>query len=278
MKEKDKEMYEPELVFYAGSALLEGPVWDSVHQLMYCVSIPDEIIYRINPKTTEVTTYQTDGPVGAAVLDNEGMLLSAEKSGIYRINPETKKRTFVAHPNTDDRMRYNDGKLLPNGHFLIGTMGDPEIIDGAAKLFVIDGQETKELLTGLTIANGIGWTEDEQSIYHIDTPTQKVRQFTYDGDTKTLSDEKVVVEITDDSSPDGMCVDVDGKLWVAEYGGSKVCKWNPETGSKELEIKMPATNVTSCCLGGEHLEYLYITTAKKDGEPLSGGLFRVKLR
>lgn len=278
MTEEVNKEYHPELVFYTGSSLLEGPVWESKNNLIYCVSISDQIIYRFDSKTTEVTSYLTDGPVGAVVLDKEGFLLSAEKSGIYRIDPETKERTLIANPNTDERMRYNDGKILPNGHFFIGTMGYHEVIEGAAALYVVDGDETKELLSGLTISNGIGWTEDCQYIYHIDTPTQKVKKYAYDSESKTLSKEKTVVEIADDSFPDGMCVDRDGKLWVAEYGGSKVCKWNPETGKKEETIPMPVTNVTSCCLGGPNMEYLYITTAKEEGEPLSGGLFRVKLR
>lgn len=78
--------------------------------------------------------------------------------------------------------------------------------------------------------------------------------------------------------PDGMCVDRDGRIWVAEYGGKQVCLWNTETGKKEGHITLPVSNITSCCLGGEHLNDLYITTAKQDGEPLSGGLFKVKLR
>ncbi|MCC5894190.1 MAG: SMP-30/gluconolactonase/LRE family protein [Alkalibacterium sp.] len=278
MTKEVSNQLKPELVFYAGSTLLEGPVWDSEAHLIYCVSIPDQIIYRIDPVTTEMRSYKTNGPVGAVVLDKEGMLLSAEKNGIYSIHPETKERTFVTHPNSDERMRYNDGKMLPNGQFLIGTMGDPDVIDNAATLYVIEGEETKEVLTGLTISNGIGWTEDGQFIYHIDTPTRQVKRYAYHSDTKTVSDEVVVAEIPGDSFPDGMCVDLDGMLWVAEYGGSKVCKWNPETGEKEIEIPMPVTNVTSCCLGGENLEYLYITTAKEQDEALSGGLFRVKLR
>src|SRR5690625_3216594 len=83
-----------ELVFYAGNALLEGPLWDDENQMLYFVSIDDDIIYRFNEETTEIDSYPTDGPVGAAVLDSDGNILSAEKSGIYLINPETNERTL----------------------------------------------------------------------------------------------------------------------------------------------------------------------------------------
>jgi sugar lactone lactonase YvrE len=49
------------------------------------------------------------------------------------------------------------------------------------------------------------------------------------------------------------------------------------------KITFPVSRVTSCCWGGEHLDTLYVTTArvglssdKLKNEPLAGGLFAVK--
>ncbi|MFZ2683150.1 MAG: SMP-30/gluconolactonase/LRE family protein, partial [Trichococcus flocculiformis] len=147
-------------------------------------------------------------------------------------------------------------------------------------LYAIEKDGTvRTVLDGLTLANGMGWSPDGKTLYFIDTPTKKVGSYAYDPETGEAIFEKYVIEITDGSNPDGMCVDMEGMIWVAQYGGEKVCRWDPESGGKLEEIRMPVKNVTSCCLGGENLEYLYITTAK-DGETqeaLAGGLFRVKL-
>ena len=35
--------------------------------------------------------------------------------------------------------------------------------------------------------------------------------------------------------PDGMCIDLDGKLWIACYGAGKVVQFDPETGTRILE-------------------------------------------
>lgn len=270
--------YKPELVFYAGNTLLEGPLWDEDNQLLYFIAIDDKIIYSLDEKTTEIKAYVTNSPVGAAVLDQKGHIISAEKDGIYFIDIETKKRTLFMQPNEDNRLRYNDGKLDSRGRFFIGTMGYEEDIEGAASLYVVEDGQAKELLTDLTLSNGIGWSKDNKIFYHIDTPTKKVMKYDYDEKAATLSNERIAVEIPGDGSPDGMCVDIDDNIWVAEYGGRRICKWNPDTGEQILEIPMPVSNITSCCLGGADKNYLYITTAQADDEPLSGGLFKVKIR
>src|SRR5690606_11257738 len=113
-----------ELVFYCGSTLLESPCWDPKRKLVYCVSIDHCLIYQIDPDSCEVHTYPTDGPVGCVAVEESGTLLSAEKGGIYRIEPETGTRTYLGQPENDPAMRYNDGKLDPKGRFLVGTKGD----------------------------------------------------------------------------------------------------------------------------------------------------------
>lgn len=279
-KSEKAKVRKPELVFYAGSTLLEGPHWDAQNNLIYCVSIEDNMIYAIDPESGEVETYLTEGPVGCVVLDQKGMILEAEKSGIFWIDPRTKEKQLMAKAHDDERMRYNDGKFDPKGRLLVGTMGYGETYEGEAALYAIEKDGTvRTVLDGLTLANGMGWSPDGKTLYFIDTPTKKVGSYAYDPETGEAIFEKYVIEITDGSNPDGMCVDMEGMIWVAQYGGEKVCRWDPESGGKLEEIRMPVKNVTSCCLGGENLEYLYITTAK-DGETqeaLAGGLFRVKL-
>ncbi|MFZ1393923.1 MAG: SMP-30/gluconolactonase/LRE family protein [Trichococcus flocculiformis] len=279
-KSEKAKVRKPELVFYAGSTLLEGPHWDAQNNLIYCVSIEDNMIYAIDPESGEVETYLTEGPVGCAVLDQKGMILEAEKSGIFRIDPRTKEKQLVAKAHDDERIRYNDGKLDPKGRLLVGTMGYDKTYEGESALYAIEKDGTvRTVLDGLTLANGMGWSPDGKTLYFIDTPTKKVGSYAYDPETGEAIFEKYVIEITDGSNPDGMCVDMEGMIWVAQYGGEKVCRWDPESGGKLEEIRMPVKNVTSCCLGGKNLEYLYITTAK-DGETqeaLAGGLFRVKL-
>ena len=89
--------------------------------------------------------------------------------------------------------------------------------------------------------------------------------------------EDYVIEFNERGNPDGMCIDKNGMLWIAEWGGSCISQWNPETGKKIKDIKLPHKNVTSCCL--DNNTNLYVTTAKdeSDGIGNGSGLFHFNL-
>ncbi|GEK91932.1 SMP-30/gluconolactonase/LRE family protein [Alkalibacterium kapii] len=273
------EMFSPELVFYAGNTLLENPIWDDINERLYFIAISDELIYQLDINTSEIKTFKTKGAVGAVDLDKDGRILSAEKEGIYRIDPDSGQRTLMAHPDQDERLRYNDGKLDAKGRFFVGTMGEDTIIENAAALYVVENGESKIVLKDLSLSNGLDWSRDGQTFYHVESTEKTVTKYDYDIETGNLSSGRVLVQL-EDHTPDGLCVDICGDIWIAEYGGSKVSKWDSETGEKIMEIPMPVTNVTACCVGGKNNEFLYITTAKDpdDEEDLSGGLFRARIR
>ena len=87
---------------------------------------------------------------------------------------------------------------------------------------------------------------------------------------------------SEEGSPDRMTIDVEDKLWVALYNGSKVIRIDPEDGKTLFEVHLPVPRITSCTFGGERLDELYITTAREHMTeeeiaefPLSGSLFKV---
>jgi sugar lactone lactonase YvrE len=269
----------PELLFYNGSTLLESPVWDNTNQVLYFVSIEQEMIYGLEIETGFVKSFRTNGQVGCVVLTQEQMLLSAEKAGIYRIDPNTGERLFLLQPEKNEAMRFNDGKLDPNGRFLFGTMGFLSEQAGCGQVYSYDGTEVSTIIEGTTISNGIGFSPCSKYLYFIDTPTKKVACYRYDIHSGSVIFNGYIIEIPGPGYPDGMCVDSEGMLWIAEWEGGQVCKWNPETGKKIATIGLPCKRVTSCCLGGNNQEYLFVTTARDDTtqELYSGGLFKIKL-
>jgi sugar lactone lactonase YvrE len=122
-------------------------------------------------------------------------------------------------------------------------------------------------------------------LFYIDSPTQEVWRFDYDADTGHIADRRTIARIPEAlGSPDGMTIDCEDHLWIALFQGHRVLRVNPSDGRIELEIPIPASNVTSVAFGGASLDELYVTTAlvglssqARSREPLGGSLFRVRV-
>ena len=118
---------------------------------------------------------------------------------------------------------------------------------------------------------------NNKCLYFIDTPTKKVAKYSYDLRTGELKFESYIIELIGTGSPDGMCIDSKGMLWIAEWGGGCISQWNPINGLKLRELKLPCNNVTSCCF--DNHSNLYVTTAKSESknDVYGGGLFYLEL-
>lgn len=276
-------MTEPILVFYAGSTLLEGPRWNKELNALLCVSIEQERIFLIDEEKQTVKTFKTHGQVGFAVFKGKDKIIYAAYDGVYELDIETGNDTFLFQANSDKTLRYNDGDWTPEGRLLLGTTGYKRFAKEENCLYSakVDGSEIKKIVENTSISNGIAFSPDSKYLYFIDTPTKKVGRYLYDKKSGNCSFDKYVVEIKGNGVPDGMCIDGEGNIYVAEWGGFRVCKWNPETGECMKEYHIPVQNVSSCTIGGKNLDTLYITTAMHDdgteSEQTAGGLFKVEL-
>jgi Gluconolactonase len=142
-----------------------------------------------------------------------------------------------------------------------------------------DGGLTKQI-ESVTNSNGICWSADAKTMYYIDTPTQEVTAYDFDLATGAISNPRTCVDTAAQgyaSSPDGMTIDAEGKLWVAFCHGGCVVRFNPETGKKMLQVDFPCIETTACAFGGENLDRLFVTTGIKPGldEPEAGRIFVV---
>ncbi len=267
----------PELLAYFNSTLLEGPCWSEERHELLVVSIEQSCIYLINPQSQHIQSIPTHGPVGCAVFVEKNKIWSAEKGGIYETNLTSMERTFLVHPESRGYMRYNDGKLDPQGRFIFGSMGFNSIQPNEGKVFSFDGESCKTIIEGTTISNGLAWNSKGDTLYFIDTPTRSVRKYNYDCASGKATFLKTIISFDGIGLPDGMCIDQQDNLWIAEWEGGQVCKWDPNTGEKLETIKVPCNRVTSCCMAPP--DRLFITTARSDHShnPLGGALFLQKL-
>ena len=117
------------------------------------------------------------------------------------------------------------------------------------------------------LSNGMVWTQDQKTMYYVDSPTRYVYQYDFDAEKGTISNRRVCIEIDPVLGVgDGMDIDEDGNLWIAHYTGWCVGKWDPRTGKMLGKVNVPVSRVTSCAFGGENQDELYITTASMNAE------------
>jgi sugar lactone lactonase YvrE len=275
-------MAHAELLFDAKTTLGEGPVWDWKRQLLFWVDIEGKQLHCHNPANGKNTNWSFDEMVGAAVPMNNGNLLMALESGMAEFGIESGKLAAMGLlANSDPEMRFNDGKVSPNGHFWIGSMHKKFYPKSGNLHRVSKNRHTAVLVRETTISNGMAWTADRKTFYYIDSPTFQVMAFDFDTSTDSLSNQRVAFTVPNDyGSPDGMCIDIENKLWIGHWGGNQVRRWDPDTGNVLESVWVEAPHVTSCCFGGKQLDSLYITTARSGLNkaelkqfPLSGGLF-----
>jgi sugar lactone lactonase YvrE len=270
------------LVVKANAVLGEGSLWHPIQQVLYWVDIEKMEVHSLEPCTNMHKVWLFGKRVSALVPSVNGNIIMALQGEIAELDITSGTiKTLARLESHLPQNRCNDGKCDAAGRFWIGTMHvDCKV--GAGSLYCIDSHlNITKVLQNLTIANGMGWSPAGDVMYFIDSEDRKVRSFDFSTDKAELDNEKTVVSFDNKAEmPDGMCVDNEGMLWIAFWGGSRVGRYDPLTGEALSEIEVPAPHVTSCCFGGEDLTTLYITTARQglsedqlERHPLSGSIF-----
>ena len=151
---------------------------------------------------------------------------------------------------------------------------------GGAVYRVTPDHQVIELLSPVSISNGVQWSADGTRVYYIDTPTRRVDVFDVDPETGAWSGRRVHIHVDGTPGyPDGMAIDEDDGLWVALWGGGAVNHYDA-TGRLVETISVPGiTQASSCAFGGDGRDVLYITTSRQglpdDQEPSAGAVFAV---
>ena len=243
-----------------GCTLGEGPLQHGSGDL-YWVDIVDGLLYRWD-RVGEPSVFAFDEPVSAVAEASDGGVIAATASGLVHIGHHDQRTLVAPLPNASQDLRMNDGKADPFGRFVGGTMGFPAPRAGAGSLWSFGGGEPIELATGVTISNGLAWSADSSTLFYIDTPTQRIDAFDYDGATGMVSNRRTVIEIAPGSGgPDGMTIDVEGGLWIALWGGSAVHRY--VDGELDMVVEVPTPYITCPAFAGAGYDELVVTTASE---------------
>lgn len=255
-------------ILWPGGAILgEGPLWVDRESALYWVDIKQKMIHRLDWPDGERCSWTVEPAVGALQPLRAGGFIAAAKDGFHLVDlPEGGGEARMARvlvPETErPRNRFNDGKIGPDGAFWAGSMDDEEV-EASGRLYrLTETGAIRVMDEGYVITNGPAFSPDGQLMYHTDTLKREIYSFSL-GAAGGLGAKSLFARIPEDAGyPDGMCVDNDGCLWGAHFGGWRLTRYAPD-GRILGTLPMPVANVTSCVFGGTDLKTLFITTAAK---------------
>ncbi|KAL8592041.1 hypothetical protein ACOMHN_060534 [Nucella lapillus] len=272
----------------------EGPHWDDTAQTLLFVDIKNLDVHRYNTLTGEDQVRHLKDTASLVVPRRKGGYMVGLGRRLALLEWDTGMVSTVQEVEPDRGTRFNDGKCDAKGRLWAGTMG-PEVGKArvepeAGALYTLDVDRTiRQQVDRVHISNGLAWTQDNMTMFYIDSVPRKVFAYDFDLESGSISNKRTAVEFPPDTLstyglPDGMTIDTDGKLWVACFGAGAVYKFDPETGKTLQKIDIPgARQTTSVCWGGKNLDELYVTCARvymseeefRMTQPLAGSVFKV---
>jgi sugar lactone lactonase YvrE len=230
-------------------------------------------------------------PLGAVapIQGAPDVWIAAAGTGVCIIAPDVSAGgdvTWIGHVEHDAdapagiEMRVNDAVADADGRLWFGTMAYDATAD-AGSLYRVeyDGTITR-VLNRITIPNGPAFTEDGSTMYLADSARGLVRRYELDRASGALGAPALFADFADVAGgPDGMTVDREGGVWIANWGGSAVHRYLPD-GTLDRVIELPAAQPASVCLGGEDGRLLHITTAGHELNPpgpQDGAVFTIRV-
>ena len=263
----------PELLLQSDAEVGEGPIF--LGDSLLWVDIPVGKIHETNLGTLQTETTTLDTRVGAVAPFEAGENLAIackEGFGIFADGKLDIRDPFLG----DSNYRMNDAKCDVLGRFWGGSC-QMDFETGKGKLHRWEGgKDDKVMVENMSLPNGIGWNYENTLMYLADSMAKKVYVSDFDLTDDFVPKFRELISI-DSGVPDGLAVDMDGCIWLAVWGGSRVSKISPQ-GKILEEYHFPVAQPSSCAFGSDGT--LYVTSARAGiseaellNQPLAGSLF-----
>ena len=248
-----------------GFGFTEGPVWDPAGFLWVSDESKNEIdkLYPDGHVENMVSLVDPDG----STYDQEHRLLSTASGlrAIIRLSADGKSfETVVDHFHGKKLNTPNDIVIGPDGAIYftdpIIDMTKDQHEELPPSVYRLGTDNTLSLLTtDLKAPNGLAFSPNGKYLYIDDDDSMKIRRYQFHKDG-TISDGIDFADMTDPEKrgvPDGMKVDVKGRLFVS--GPAGIWVWNRK-GVHIGTVQMPK-GMANLTWGGPDNSKLYITAS-----------------
>jgi len=217
----------------------ESPLWDAAEGILYWTDNAASKFYRYDWASKEREVLLDGFEVNGCALDRSGALIFVNNAGIW-ISDKKKEDPPVLIVDTaeTDKLQLNDCIADPQGRLLAGTCHYEATGSYPLGKLISMGQDGKVTILdeGFHLANGLGFSPDGTTLYFSDSIQRTVYRYHYDSLTGRAHDRQVFVQLDKRSGiPDGLTVDAEGFVWLAEWYGGCISRYDPE-GKRERQI------------------------------------------
>ncbi|WP_113632971.1 SMP-30/gluconolactonase/LRE family protein [Pectobacterium peruviense] len=262
----------------AKNLLGECPLWCEHTRRLFWTNIVGKELLAYHPESGATQRWTMPERLGSfGMTQTEDILLLGLESRLAFFNLQTEALSNIVLSPGSSETRINDGRCDRDGNYVFGTMheGEPPQSVGAFYRFNAATLDVERLaLPSVAIANSLCFSPDGGTMYYCDSLQKRILCCDY----PSLDNQRIFAEVSGEGAPDGSCIDAMGFLWNAEWGGSRVVRYNPD-GVVDSVLTVPAVQTTCPVMGGDEYDTLYCTSAriglsspKKD----DGALFEVK--
>ncbi|MDJ0978156.1 MAG: SMP-30/gluconolactonase/LRE family protein [Erythrobacter sp.] len=266
----------------AGDELGEGVAWRPEDRSLWWTDIQGSRLHRIDWQTREHRTIALPEKLGSFGFSapGDGRLIGAFQTGFAWLDPEAGRVEWIERPLLGRAdMRFNDGRVGPDGRFWAGTMADPQGKQGLGVLYSIDADEgLREHRTGIGVPNALCWSRDGATVYFADSVQAAIHRYPFDIAAGTFGEAALFCSLPE-GAPDGAVTDAEGRVWNAVWGAGEIHVRDPN-GALLARIAVPTKQCTCPVFGGPRMNLLIVTSAREGmtedalaREPQAGSLF-----
>lgn len=241
-------------------SFLEGPVFDAAGNL-YVTDIPFGRIFRIDPAGAWTLVAEWDGePNGLKFLNERELLVTDYRNGLMAVDLASGTvRPHLERRNSERFKGVNDLCFDRVGNLYFTDQGQSGLHDPTGRLYRLrpDGR-LDLLLANVPSPNGVALSPDERVLYLGVTRGNQVWRVPLLDDGSVA---KVGAFFTSygPSGPDGLAVDVQGRVLVANPGLGLVWVLNHRAEPECVLRAAPGTSLTNLAFGGADRRTLYCT-------------------
>ncbi|MXO60093.1 SMP-30/gluconolactonase/LRE family protein [Altererythrobacter salegens] len=238
----------------------EGPVWDFAEQALYYIDIVGKAVFRWDPATNDLKSWDVPDIIGSMALREEGGAIVALGTGVHLLDfaSGTVEPHALLDP-PDPEVQLADGKVDRRGRFVFGT-SHRKMAHPVGGLYSLDRGVLTQVDDDVHLGNGPCWSPDDRVLYHADSLRHTIYAYDYDIETGQAANRRAFFNSEKwGPIPDGATVDADGNLWSAICEGGVVLCISP-AGEVLREIEFPTRIPASVMFFGPDLDRLFVPT------------------